>query len=105
MKKRKKSPLSALYEDFKLNEITIEGLQQKMQSGTQTARSITDLYLKRIDDIDKKGPTINHVERMFSVFHLHPLQYENRRTCYCKACVSAINLSLKIISRYAEFTE
>jgi len=45
------------------------------------------------------------VERMFLSFHKHLLQYEKNRTCYCNACISAINLSLKIISHYGEFTE
>jgi len=45
------------------------------------------------------------VERMFLSFHKHLLLYEKNRTCYCNACISAINLSLKIISHYGEFTE
>jgi amidase len=48
-------------DNFVLNEITIDGLQQKMQSGQYTSRSITQLYLDRIDSIDKKGPSINAV--------------------------------------------
>jgi len=48
-------------DDFVLNEITIDELQKKMQSGEYTARSITQLYLSRIDAIDKKGPAINSV--------------------------------------------
>ncbi len=47
--------------DFILNEITIDELQQKMQKGEYTSRSITQLYLDRIDAIDKKGPAINSV--------------------------------------------
>src|SRR5664279_3928307 len=47
--------------DFVLNEITIDELQKKMQSGEYTSRSITQLYLNRIDAIDKKGPAINAV--------------------------------------------
>lgn len=49
------------YADFDLNEITIDTLQQKMQSGTATAVSLTNKYLKRIKEIDKKGPKINSV--------------------------------------------
>lgn len=48
-------------DDFELNEVTIDTLQQKMQSKVYTSRSITELYLKRIDDIDKNGPKINSV--------------------------------------------
>ncbi len=48
-------------DDFALNEVTIAVLQQKMQSKEYTSRSITELYLKRIDDIDKSGPKLNSV--------------------------------------------
>jgi amidase len=46
---------------FPLSEITIDELQQKMSSGELTARAIAELYLKRIEAIDKSGPTINSV--------------------------------------------
>jgi amidase len=32
-----------------------------MESGTHTSRSITELYLKRIEAIDKNGPKLNAV--------------------------------------------
>ena len=44
------------------------------------------------------------VERMFCSFHSHLLAYDHRRICQCKACVSAIDLSLKIVTHYGEFT-
>lgn len=46
---------------FELDEITIADLQDAMKSGKHTARSIAELYLTRIDAIDKSGPTINSV--------------------------------------------
>lgn len=46
---------------FLLNEITIDALQQKMQSSELTSRSITEMYLQRIDAIDKNGPKLNAV--------------------------------------------
>jgi amidase len=46
---------------FELEEATITSLQDGMKSGALTARSITDAYLKRIDEIDKHGPAINSV--------------------------------------------
>jgi amidase len=51
----------AFKDDFELNEVTIDTLQQKMQSKEYTSRSITELYLKRIDAIDKAGPKLNAV--------------------------------------------
>jgi amidase len=47
--------------EFALNEATIDVLQQKMQQGVYTARSITELYLKRIEQIDKAGPGLHAV--------------------------------------------
>jgi hypothetical protein len=43
------------------------------------------------------------VEKMFCEFHRHLSVYDIRRFCYCKACTSAINLTLKIITHYGEF--
>ncbi|MGE5810586.1 MAG: DUF2652 domain-containing protein, partial [Ignavibacteria bacterium] len=44
------------------------------------------------------------VEKMFIEFHKNLLAYDLRRYCLCKACTSAIDLSLKIITHYGEFT-
>jgi amidase len=48
-------------DNFELNEITIDALQQAMQSGKYTSRSITEMYLKRIAAIDKSGPGLNAI--------------------------------------------
>ncbi|WP_158799967.1 amidase [Pedobacter sp. L105] len=48
-------------DNFELNEISIAALQRKMKDKTHTSRSITELYLKRIDAMDKQGPMINAV--------------------------------------------
>jgi amidase len=47
--------------DFQLNEITIDELQSLMQSGKMTAKSITELYLNRIQSFDKQGIALNAV--------------------------------------------
>jgi amidase len=47
--------------DFQLDEVTIDQLQAGMKSGKYTARSITQMYLERIQDVDKQGPTVNSV--------------------------------------------
>lgn len=49
------------FADFNLNEITIDELQQKMHKGEYTSRRITQMYLDRINAIDKRGPAINAV--------------------------------------------
>ncbi len=46
---------------FELDEITIPELQEGMKSGKFTARSLTEKYLSRIDEIDKRGPAVNAI--------------------------------------------
>ncbi|MGZ8510193.1 MAG: amidase [Chitinophagaceae bacterium] len=60
-KTENKDQLTQVAGDFELNEVTIDELQQKMQSGAYTSRAITELYLKRIEAIDKAGPALNAV--------------------------------------------
>ena len=59
--KAQKANASASPEDFELNEITIDVLQEKMKSGEYSSRSITEMYLKRINDVDKNGSSVNAV--------------------------------------------
>src|SRR5258706_11239441 len=40
---------------------------------------------------------------MFCEFHQHLIAYENRRFCQCKACMSAVGLTLKVVTHYGEF--
>jgi amidase len=58
---KQSSATAAGYNNFDLLEATVDGLQQQMQSGKLTARAITQLYLNRIEALDKKGPAINAV--------------------------------------------
>jgi amidase len=42
-----------------LDEVSIAELQDGMKSGKYTARSLTQNYLDRIEEIDRKGPALN----------------------------------------------
>ncbi|HMB80172.1 MAG TPA: amidase, partial [Vicinamibacterales bacterium] len=46
---------------FDLEEVTIAGLQQRMQSGQDTSRSLVEKYLARIEAIDRSGPALHSV--------------------------------------------
>jgi amidase len=46
---------------FELEEITIPELQEGMNSGKFTARSLVEKYRARIEEIDKQGPAINAI--------------------------------------------
>ncbi len=46
---------------FELDEITVNELSEGFKSGRYTVRSITELYISRINEIDKNGPSLNSV--------------------------------------------
>lgn len=46
---------------FALNEITIDELQRAMRLGRYTARAATELYLGRINAIDRHGPSLKAI--------------------------------------------
>src|SRR6266404_3466996 len=46
---------------FELEELTLGQLQEGMHSGKYSARSLTQAYLGRIGELDKKGPAVNAV--------------------------------------------
>lgn len=48
-------------DEFELNEITIDALQEKMKQGSYTSQQITQLYLDRINAIDQNGHHLNSV--------------------------------------------
>ncbi len=49
---------------FELEEITLSELQDGMNSGKFTARSLVEKYTARIEEIDKSGPAVNAVIEM-----------------------------------------
>lgn len=46
---------------FSLEEVTVAQLQEGMTSGKYTSRQIAEMYLHRIDEIDRQGPTLRSV--------------------------------------------
>ena len=46
---------------FDLEEATVATLQQRMQSGQETSRSLVDKYLARIEAVDRSGPALHSV--------------------------------------------
>lgn len=59
----------------------------------------------KFGDTPKLEEVYAQVSEMFRDFHKQLIAYDHRKFCQCKACTSAINLTLKIISHYGEFTE
>jgi amidase len=47
--------------EFELDEHTIDSLQEKLTSGKYSSEKLVELYLNRIENIDKNGPTLNSI--------------------------------------------
>ena len=54
-------PVKNSNEAFELDEETISSLREKLTSGIYTSEQLVQLYLKRIEAIDKSGPQLNSV--------------------------------------------
>src|ERR1044072_5376548 len=46
---------------FELDELSINDLQQGLQSGKYSSKALVEKYVDRINDVDKKGPTLRSV--------------------------------------------
>lgn len=51
----------SLYDQYALEEITIDELQARYESGELTARQVVDAYIERIETLDASGPKLNSV--------------------------------------------
>jgi len=58
----------------------------------------------KFGEVPDLGTLYKQVEKMFCEFHRHLISYDGHRFCQCKACISAIDLTLKVITHYGEFT-
>ena len=83
----------------------LETLINANESGLEISEIEGDaiLFYKFGDPVELQE-LYKQVEKMFCAFHRHLAAYEYRRLCQCQACISAINLTLKVITHYGEFT-
>ncbi len=58
---RSADPRTVPVPEFELDEVTVADLQASMDSGQETARSISEKYLGRIEEIDRQGPELRAI--------------------------------------------
>src|ERR671933_1506960 len=46
---------------FQLEELTVADFQAGLKSGKLTARRVAEMYLRRIEEVDRRGPALNSV--------------------------------------------
>ncbi len=84
-----------------LLEVLIDANQLELEVSEIEGDAILFYKFGTSPDMDK---LYSQVASMFCAFHRHLMAYEHRRLCQCKACTTAINLTLKVITHYGEFT-
>jgi hypothetical protein len=83
----------------------LETLINTNQIGLEISEIEGDAILfYKFGEAPEMGVLYEQVKRMFCEFHKQLMAYDQTRFCQCKACLSAIHLSLKVITHYGEFT-
>ena len=83
----------------------LEVLIKANDSGLEISEVEGDAILfYKFGEPQKLEALYKQVEKMFQAFHQYLIAYDNRKICQCKACISAVGLSLKVITHYGEFT-
>src|SRR5678816_4493897 len=99
-----------------VNEVEIEHSRFIIQQLLEVLIKANDLRLEiseiegdailfyKFGERQKLESLYKQVEKMFQAFHQYLIGSDKRKICHCKACISAIDLSLKVITHYGEFT-
>ncbi len=83
----------------------LETLIKANRSGLEVSEIEGDAILfYKFGDVPDMSELYKQVEAMFCGFHKHLIAYDSSRFCQCRACKSAVGLTLKIITHYGEFT-
>ena len=81
---------------FELDEATVVSLQEGMKSGKYTSRSITELYLQRIEALNKQGPSLHAViETNPEALHIASSMDEERKAKGPRGPLHGIPILLK----------
>ena len=83
----------------------LETLVQSNEIGLTISEIEGDAILfYKFGDMPDLKELYRQVEKMFVDFHRALAAYEVRKYCQCRACIAAVDLSLKVITHYGEFT-
>ncbi|MEP6514290.1 MAG: DUF2652 domain-containing protein [Parafilimonas sp.] len=91
------------------SRIIIEELLENIINSNQIGLNISEIegdavLFYRYGETPSLEEIYKQVENMFCNFQKQIKTYETRRVCECSACAAAINLSLKVITHYGEFS-
>src|SRR5258707_537881 len=91
------------------SRLIIQELLEILINANETGLEISEIegdaiLFYKFGGIPDLGALYKQVEKMFCEFHRYLIAYDRHRFCQCKACVSAVGLTLKVVTHYGEFT-
>ena len=95
--------------DIEHSRLIIQELLEILINANQIGLKVSEIegdaiLFYKFGESPKLEDLYKQVEKMFCEFHKRLIAYEQTRYCQCRACKSAIDLSLKVITHYGEFT-
>src|SRR5450432_3169534 len=95
--------------DIEHSRLIIQELLEVLINANQIGLEISEvegdaILFYKFGECPQLEELYKQVEKMFCEFHKSLIAYDHRRFCQCTACVSAIDLTLKVITHYGEFT-
>ena len=93
---RESEPESSAAKTFELAELTIAQLQEGMESGRFSTRTITEMYLSRIEELNRQGPALRAIiESNPDALSLADALYEERKQNGSRGPLHGIPIVLK----------
>ena len=88
----------------------IEELLEKLIDANEIGLQISEvegdaILFYRFGEPPTADEFFQQVQKMFVALHSHLRLYETQRICHCGACVSAPDLTVKIVAHYGHITE
>ncbi len=88
----------------------IEELLEKLIEANDIGLQISEvegdaILFYRFGDPPTAEQFFQQVQKMFAAFHSHLRLYETQRVCQCGACMTAQNLTVKIVAHYGHITQ
>ena len=95
--------------DIEHSSLIIRELLEVLINANETGLQVSEIegdaiLFYRFGETPGLDVLYKQVQRMFCDFHKRLINYDQHKFCQCNACLSAVGLSLKIITHYGEFT-
>lgn len=91
------------------SQLIIKELLETLISSNEIGLEISEIegdaiLFYRFGESPELPEIYRQVEKMFKQFHKQLSAYDHRKYCHCNACMAAIDLTLKVVTHYGEFT-